>query len=344
MQDQPSDKQEPTKELLEKLDPDADRARDIVRKIDRFSKNVQNMQDELEKEIWGQQKAIRLTLAAMIAGGHLLFEGPPGTAKTRLVSRVSGVMGLEWKRVQFTPDLLPSDITGSEVLKENGEFEFEKGPVFTEFFLGDEINRAPPKVQSALLEAMQEKQVTSGGKTSKLSQLFTVMATQNPIEQEGTYPLPEAQLDRFLMKVKMGYPDKEAELRIMKEAKGKDVSKLEKIIEPQSLIEMREIAEKIPLTEEVQEAVMNIVRPARPNTDEAHPDINDALEWGPSPRATEAFTKVARALALMDGEYTTSVRHVKEVAHAVMEHRIGVKYNSDAETPETVVDKLVNNI
>jgi MoxR-like ATPase len=346
----------------------------IAEKVEEVSEKLRRAQAEIASEVWGQDKVIRDTLAAMVADGSVLSVGVPGLAKTRLVSRIAKVMGLDSKRVQFTPDLMPSDILGSEVLEETPDgkrsFRLIKGPVFTQFLMADEINRAGPRTQSALLEAMQEKKVTIAGQTHTLQRPFFVMATQNPLEQEGTYPLPEAQLDRFLIRLDVDYPDAAAERRVMIEttgtnanirelferaAKGEDLtisvdkdseSKVKAVLEQNDLILMQKLAARLPLSNEVVDATLKIVREARPNGGEASQFVKDNVSWGPGPRAIQAFAKMAKARALMDGRLAPSVGDILEVVDPVLEHRMALKFGATAEgvTFKDVKKKLTLNL
>ncbi len=352
----------------------------IIEKVEECSAKLKLAQAEIAKEVWGQDNIIALTIACMVAGGHLLSVGAPGLAKTRLVSRVANVMGLGWNRVQFTPDLMPADILGSEVARKDpqtGEttFEFVKGPVFTQFLMADEINRAGPRTQAALLEAMQEKRVTIAGHTYTLQRPFTVMATQNPLEQEGTYPLPEAQLDRFLMRLDVDYPDEDAEKRVMVEttsskadladlfarnAAGEDLTvaddkDTESLIQPvlgkNDLILMQKLAAKLPLSEQVVDTALKIVRRARPDHDknasgELQKLVNNYIEWGPGPRAVQAFAQAARARALMDGRNAPEIQDILAVAPAVLEHRMGLNPRARADNVafKDVLAKLTHDI
>jgi len=346
----------------------------LKEKVAEASEKLRAAQSEIATEVWGQDKIIELTIACMVAGGHLLSVGVPGLAKTRLVSRMSTVMGLDSKRVQFTPDLMPSDILGSEILHEDDDgkkiFEFKKGPVFTQFLMADEINRAGPRTQSALLEAMQEKKVTVAGQTYNLKSPFHVMATQNPLEQEGTYPLPEAQMDRFLMRLDIDYPNEAAERRVMIETTGHkgslqelynrssqgddltaipdqhDESKVKQILELNDLILMQHLARSLPLSEKVVDATMKIVRHARPTEKEVSADIKEYVEWGPGPRAVQAFAMVAKAHALMRGDMAPGVEDVLAVVKPVLEHRMALNYRARADnvTFDQVVQKLTHGL
>lgn len=344
----------------------AEDAKFIQGKIEEESDKLKRAQEEIATEVWGQDEVIKNTLTCMVAGGHLLSVGAPGLAKTRLVSRVATVMGLDFNRVQFTPDLMPSDILGSEVLK-NGELEFHEGPVFTQFLMADEINRAGPRTQSALLEAMQERKVTIGGETRTLRRPFTVMATQNPLEQEGTYPLPEAQLDRFLMRLDVDYPAEDAERKVMIKTTGTsenirdlynqsangidftqavdkdDEIRVKQILEQNDLVIMQKLAASLPLSEEVVNATMKIVRNARPNAEGADDLIKEHVAWGPGPRAVQAFSSAAKARALMDGRMAPDVEDVLALVDSVLNHRMALSFAARAENIEFshVKEKLI---
>jgi MoxR-like ATPase len=331
----------------------------LKKEIEKAAEKLKNAKEEIAKEVIGQDKIIEDTLTCMVASGHMLAIGAPGLAKTLLVSRVSYVMGLQSSRTQFTPDLQPADIIGTEVLAKNeqGEdaFKFEKGPLFTQFFMADEINRASPKTQSALLEAMQEKQVTVAGQRYPLSHPFHVMATQNPLEQEGTYPLPEAQLDRFLMKLDFDYPSREAEIHIAKlttgtgldlqelfkkAAAGEDLtnpeifidtdnrSKLQPALNETDLILMQKLALKMPVNDDVYAAAVDIVRRARPKTSDAIKEANEYVSWGPGPRAVQAFVKAAKAKALMDGRLSPNTNDILELVDPILDHRMALNAHS----------------
>lgn len=322
----------------------------IIEKVKEVSKKLRAAKEEIGNVVWGQDDVIELTLTCMVAGGNLIQEGVPGLAKTRMVSTIAQVMGLTSNRIQFTPDLMPSDILGSEVLREREdgrkEFEFIEGPVFTQFLMADEINRAGPKTQSALLEAMQEKKVTVNGKSRTLQRPFTVMATQNPLEQEGTYPLPEAQQDRFMMKLNVDYPDRDADKRIMlettgtkesirnlfeRDASGDDLTvapdkdedlNLKSVLGQNDLVIFQKLAQRLPLRDSVVDAIIEIVHRARPD-DPAAPDIvKEFVEQGPGPRAVQAFARAARARALMRGDVFATVEDVKALVEPILNHRV----------------------
>ena len=322
----------------------------IAEKAKEVSAKLQAAKEQIGSVVWGQDDVIDMTITCMVAGGHLIQEGVPGLAKTRMVSAIAQVMGLTSKRIQFTPDLLPSDILGSEVLKTNEdgskEFEFIEGPVFTQFLMADEINRAGPKTQSALLEAMQEKKVTVNGQTRLLQRPYTVMATQNPLEQEGTYPLPEAQLDRFLMKLDVDYPDRDADMKIMMAttgtsasirdlfdlsaagedltvAKDKDeVLDVEAALDTNDLVIYQKMAQRLLIPEKVAEAIIEIVHRARPEDEAAPQIVKDNVMQGPGPRAMQAFARAARARALMRGDIAATIDDVKALVKPILTHRV----------------------
>jgi MoxR-like ATPase len=303
---------------------------------------------EIGQVIFGQQKVVDLSLITLLAGGHGLLVGVPGLAKTKLVEAMGIVLGLSARRVQFTPDLMPSDILGSEVLDESTEgkrhFRFIKGPVFAQLLMADEINRASPRTQSALLQAMQEHHVTVAGERHDLPAPFHVLATQNPIEQEGTYPLPEAQLDRFLLEIDVGYPDREAERRILLETTGSAEHKPVQAMTAETLMSTQRLVRRLPVGEAVVDAILDLVRSARPG--EGEKAITDKLAWGPGPRASQALTLAARARALVEGRLAPSIDDVAALAAPVLKHRIALTFaaRADGETVEGVVARLVERL
>ena len=299
----------------------------------------------LSAVIFGQDAVIEQTLVTLLAGGHGLLIGVPGLAKTKLVDTLGTVMGLDTNRVQFTPDLMPSDITGSEVMEESisGEraFRFIKGPVFTQLLMADEINRASPRTQSALLQSMQEKHVTVAGKRYDLPTPFHVLATQNPLEQEGTYPLPEAQLDRFLLQVDVGYPDEEAERQIMIGTTGAEQAVATQALSPGDLIAAQALVRRLPIGESVVDAILKLVRAGRPE----HTDLDvvrQRVAWGPGPRASQAFMLACRARAIIQGRLAPSVDDVVALAGPILRHRMAVNFSARAEgvTVESVIAQM----
>jgi MoxR-like ATPase len=304
--------------------------------------------NEIGLVIFGQQKVVDLSLITLLAGGHGLLVGVPGLAKTKLVEAMGTVLGLSARRVQFTPDLMPSDILGSEVLDESPEgkrhFRFIKGPVFAQLLMADEINRASPRTQSALLQAMQEHHVTVAGERYDLPAPFHVLATQNPIEQEGTYPLPEAQLDRFLLEIDVGYPDREAERRILLETTGSAEHKPVQAMTAETLMSTQRLVRRLPVGENVVDAILDLVRSARPGDGDA--GITDKLSWGPGPRASQSLTLACRARALVEGRLAPSIDDVAALAIPVLKHRIALTFaaRADGETVEGVIAKLVERL
>jgi MoxR-like ATPase len=283
-----------------------------------------------------------------LCGGHALLVGLPGLAKTKLVETMGIVLGLDAKRIQFTPDLMPSDIVGSEVLDEGTggrrSFRFLPGPIFGQLLMADEINRASPRTQSALLQAMQELHVTVAGNRHDVPRPFHVLATQNPIEQEGTYPLPEAQLDRFLMQIDVPYPDHASERRIVFETTGVEESKPKPTMTSDELISAQRLVRRLPVGESVVEAILNLVRSARPGSETG--DIGKLIAWGPSPRASQALMLVARARALIDGRLSPSIDDVMEMAEPILKHRMALTFaaRADGQSTEAVIDKIKSRI
>lgn len=282
----------------------------------------------------GQETVVDLSLIALLSGGHALLVGLPGLGKTRLVETLATVMGLKSKRIQFTPDLMPADILGSEVL-ETGEggrrsFRFIEGPVFCQLLMADEINRASPRTQSALLQAMQEREVTIAGEHRPLGAPFHVLATQNPIEQEGTYPLPEAQLDRFLVQIDVAYPDRDTERAILLATTGIDDAAAKPVFTPAELIEAQGLIRRMPVGESVVGTILDLVRACRPGTPEADPAIGDSLGWGPGPRAAQALMLAVRARALLDGRLAPSAEDVAALARPVLSHRMALSFAARA--------------
>lgn len=292
---------------------------------------------EIAKAVFGQEQIVELALAAILAGGHALLIGAPGLAKTRLVEAISTSLGLTGARIQFTPDLMPSDILGSEVLDESASgqrsFRFLKGPIFTQLLMADEINRASPRTQSALLQAMQERHVTVAGVRHDLPAPFHVLATQNPIEQEGTYPLPEAQLDRFLLKVDVNYPDLDTERRILIETTGGDQSTVQPALNSQGLLKLQTLVRKMPVGEKIVTAILNLIREARPEqtSDE---NVRRLVDWGPSPRAGQALMLAARSRALLRGRLAPSIEDVEALAEPCLGHRMSMRYDPTGEAPD----------
>lgn len=295
--------------------------------VDKF----QLLKKEISKVIIGQQEAVDFTLLSVFCGGHSLLIGVPGLAKTLLVNTVSNVLGLDFKRIQFTPDLMPSDILGSEILDENRQFKFIKGPIFSNIILADEINRTPPKTQAALLEAMQERSVTVSGNHYKLDLPFFVLATQNPIEQEGTYPLPEAQLDRFMFSINLEYPTFEEEVQVVKSTTTVVNQNVNAIFSGEEIVNIQKLIRKIPVADNVIEYAVGLVGKTRPNSNQATEMVKSYLDWGAGPRASQNLILGAKAHAAVNGKYSPDIEDVKAVAIPILSHRIVKNYKADAE-------------
>jgi len=304
---------------------------------------------EIGKVIFGQNRVVDHTLITLMSGGHVLLIGVPGLAKTLLVDTVAQVMGLSAGRIQCTPDLMPADVVGSEVLEEDDKgkrsFRFIKGPVFSQFLMVDEINRASPRTQSALLQAMQEGFVTVGGKAHDLPKPFHVLATQNPIEQEGTYPLPEAQLDRFLMQVDVGYPDKDAEREVLLVTTGNDAPSVKSVFGKDDLTKIQTLVRDMPIGDNIVDAILQVVRQGRPGP-EAPDIVNNFVSWAPGPRAAQALMLACRARALLDGRPVPSEEDVIDLAEPVLKHRMALNYKAQAEGVhlKDVIDHLTSGI
>lgn len=312
-----------------------------------FKQSFNSIENEVSSVIIGQSDIIRLTLAAVIAGGNVLLEGMPGLGKTQLVKAFASVMDLNFSRIQFTPDIMPADVTGTNIVvrsEEGNSFEFRRGPVFSNIVLADEINRATPKTQSALLEAMQEKTVTSGGKTYRLEEPFFVLATQNPIEQEGTYPLPEAQLDRFLFKLNVGYPTKEELLKIVTLTTGLSAPNAKKITGGAEIMKMREAAASVPVASAVMDYVMDLIVKTHPDTEAAPNAVKKYVRLGASPRGAQAIITASRIFALAAGRFNVSYDDVKAVAPAALRHRLLLNFEAitDGVSSDNIIEQLID--
>ncbi|MGE0410036.1 MAG: AAA family ATPase [Amphiplicatus sp.] len=307
---------------------------DLLREFDDVSGKFAAAREGLEEVIFGQEEVLTLTLATLAAGGHGLLVGAPGLAKTLLVTSVAELMGLSAKRVQFTPDLMPGDVLGSEVLEESAsgrrDFRFIPGPIFCQLLMADEINRASPRTQSALLQAMQELHVTVAGARHDLPSPFHVLATQNPIEQEGTYPLPEAQLDRFLLQIDVDYPDEGAERRMLAATTGAETKAVRAAMTGDDLKRAQALVRQMPIGAQIVDMILALVRSARPTAD-ADERVKSLVAWGPGPRASQAFSLAARALALVDGRHAPSVDDIKRLAKPVLRHRMALNFAARAE-------------
>ncbi len=318
----------------------------LVAEIEALGIQLADAKASIATKIIGQQGVVDLSLAAMLSGGHALLMGLPGLGKTLLVDTLSTVMGLSANRVQFTPDLMPADILGSEVLETGSDgtrnFRFIEGPVFCQLLMADEINRASPRTQSALLQAMQEMEVTIAGQHRPLPRPFHVLATQNPIEQEGTYPLPEAQLDRFLVKIDVEYPDRETERGILLATTGIATAKARPVFTPEKLMAAQQVVRQMPVGETVVELILDLVRACRPDSPEAPEVVKNTVAWGPGPRAAQALMLTVRARALLDGRFAPSVDDVAALARPVLSHRMALSFAARAEGAvlEHVIDEV----
>lgn len=306
---------------------------ELVAEIARLGEKLAEAKSSINRRFIGQEKVVELVLSSMLCGGHALLVGLPGLGKTRLVDTLSTVMGLKGSRIQFTPDLMPADILGSEVLETsqqgNRAFRFIEGPIFCQLLMADEINRASPRTQSALLQAMQEKEVTIAGQHRPLGKPFHVLATQNPIEQEGTYPLPEAQLDRFLVQIDVDYPDRATERDILIATTGTDDASAVQVFSAEDLLSAQKVLRQMPVGDSVVEAILDLVRACRPGEPEGR-DLANSLSWGPGPRAAQALMLTVRARALLDGRLAPSVSDVAALAKAVLSHRMALSFAARA--------------
>lgn len=313
--------------------------------IDALVQKYTDLNNEISKVIVGQKDVVKKLLISIFSNGHCLLVGVPGLAKTLLVNTVSNALGLSFSRIQFTPDLMPSDIIGSEILDENRSFKFIPGPLFSNLILADEINRTPPKTQAALLEAMQEKSVTTAGKTYQLPQPFFVLATQNPIEQEGTYPLPEAQLDRFMFNIWLDYPSLDEEYAIVKSTTTNRSVEIKNVMNAEEISFFQQLIRKIPVTDNVLEYAVRLAASTRPNTENAPKIVNDYLSWGAGPRASQFLIIGAKCHAAINGKYSPDIEDVKAVAEPILRHRIVRNYKAEAEgySLERIIQELVGS-
>lgn len=303
----------------------------------------ENLKKEIQKIIVGQDRVINEVITALFSKGHCLLIGVPGLAKTLLITTIARALGLKYNRIQFTPDLMPSDIVGSEILDESRKFKFIQGPIFCNFLLADEINRTPPKTQSALLEAMQEKSVTVAGKYFKLEEPFFVLATQNPIEQEGTYPLPEAQLDRFMFNILLDYPSFDEEVTIVEETTSSKTVEINQVLASEDILFYQDLIYKVPVNPNVLKYAVNLASCTRPNRSNTHQLAAKYIVWGSGPRASQYLIIGAKAHALLNGKYSPDIEDVKAVAHPVLRHRIIKNYQAEAEgiTNDMLIDELL---
>ena len=314
---------------------DVEAVQDLVNKYKR-------LRTEIGKVIIGQDEVVRDVLISIFSRSHCLLVGVPGLAKTLLVNTIAQSLGLTYNRIQFTPDLMPSDIIGTEILDENRHFRFIKGPLFANIILADEINRTPPKTQSALLEAMQEYAVTAAGKRYELDLPFFVLATQNPIEQEGTYPLPEAQLDRFMFNVFLTYPEFDQEVLVVKNTTSDYKPKLEKVINAQEILYFQDLIRRIPIPDNVLQYAVALASKTRPNTASATKDVNAYLSWGAGPRASQYLVVGAKCHAVLNGKYSPDIEDVKAVAMPILRHRLVRNYRAEADGVS--IEKIVNDL
>jgi MoxR-like ATPase len=318
--------------------------------LQEFAQHRLLMQQELQKVIVGQTDVIEQLFAAIFTRGHCLLEGVPGLAKTLMVSTLARILDVSFKRIQFTPDLMPSDITGTNVLDEDEagkrNFRFVEGPVFTNILLADEINRTPPKTQAALLQAMQEREVTVGRQTFELPDPFFVIATQNPIEQEGTYPLPEAQLDRFMFNIKVGYPSADEEEKILTQTTRTEKVEVRKILSARAIINLQKLVHSVAVSEYIVKYVARLVRATRPKDETAPQFVKDLVDWGAGPRAGQFLINGGKALAAMDGRFSVAIDDVKKIAVPVLRHRLSTNFQAQAEgmSTEDVILRLLKEV
>ncbi len=318
--------------------------KDEVEAADAFAKKYDELKREIGQVIIGQDDVVKNILISIFSGGHALLVGVPGLAKTLLVNTVSTALGLDFSRIQFTPDLMPSDIVGSEILDKERNFKFIKGPIFANVVLADEINRTPPKTQAALLEAMQEKAVTAGGETHKLKKPFFVLATQNPIEQEGTYPLPEAQLDRFMFNIFVEYPTFDEEMNIVQATTTNKTSAAKPVMNAQEILYFQDLVRKVPVSDNVLKYAVTVTARTRPNGEQPADVVKEYVSWGAGPRASQFLILGAKCHALLSGKYSPDIEDVKAVAVSILRHRIVPNYKAESEgyDVERIVREIIN--
>lgn len=304
---------------------------DDVQAVASLQQKFEQIKESIGQVIVGQHEAIELLISSILCNGHSLLVGVPGLAKTLLVKTVADVMDLSFKRIQFTPDLMPSDITGTEILDENRHFRFVKGPIFANIILADEINRTPPKTQAALLEAMQERNVTASGVEHALPKPFFVLATQNPIEQEGTYPLPEAQLDRFMYRIDVGYPSFEEEMSVVRNTTGNLQHQLAKVVDASEIIAYQQLVRRVPIPENVLEYAVRLVQKTRPNAGATASTADKYFSWGAGPRASQFLVLAAKCHALLHGKFSPDIEDVRAIAYPVLQHRVVRNYKAEAD-------------
>lgn len=313
-----------------------------VAAVEQFVKKYKDLKSEIAKVIVGQDEVVNQILIAIFSGGHSLLIGVPGLAKTLMVNTIAQALGLDFKRIQFTPDLMPSDILGSEILDENRHFQFIKGPIFANIILADEINRTPPKTQAALLEAMQERSVTVAGHHYELSLPYFVLATQNPIEQEGTYPLPEAQLDRFMFAVNLDYPSFDEEVQVVKSTTSDTKEKVNPLFSAKEIVDIQHLIRRIPVADNVIEYAVTMVGKTRPNSESASVLVKNYLDWGAGPRASQNLILAAKTHAVIHGKFSPDIEDVQAVSHSILRHRIIKNYKAEAEgiTDDFIIKSL----
>ena len=325
-------------------------AEDLVAEIEALEDKLADAKRAINSRFIGQERVVELTLASLLCGGHALLIGLPGLGKTRLVETLSTVMGLDGNRIQFTPDLMPADILGSEVLETGADgsraFKFIQGPIFCQLLMADEINRASPRTQSALLQAMQEKAVTVAGETRSLAQPFHVLATQNPIEQEGTYPLPEAQLDRFLVQIDVAYPDRKTEKDILLATTGTEDAQAHQVFDPETLMAAQTLLRRMPVGDAVVEMILDLVRAFRPAEPSAPERVRETVAWGPGPRAAQALMLTVRARALLEGRLAPSPADVLNMARPVLVHRMALTFSARARGEDlgAIIDDIAGGL
>jgi len=313
-----------------------------VEAVDALRAANERLLNEIKRAIFGQDDIIKQVLISLFSDGHCLLIGVPGLAKTLMVNTIARVLGLKYNRIQFTPDLMPSDITGSEILDDSRHFKFIKGPIFANIILADEINRTPPKTQAALLEAMQEKALTVAGQRYILEKPFFVLATQNPIEQEGTYPLPEAQLDRFMFNIWLDYPSLEDEITIVNNTTTDAVAELSQVISNEEIIYFQHLIRRVPINRNVVEYAVKLAAKTRPGTDQSHNLANQYLNWGAGPRASQYLVLGAKTHAVLNGKYSPDIEDVQAVALPILRHRIVRNYKAEAESYS--IEKIINEL
>ncbi|HPQ21018.1 MAG TPA: AAA family ATPase [Saprospiraceae bacterium] len=313
-----------------------------VEAVDALSRSYRELKSEIGKVIVGQNEVVQAVIISLFSNGHSLLVGVPGLAKTLLVSTIADVLDLEFKRIQFTPDLMPSDITGAEILDENRHFKFNRGPLFANIILADEINRTPPKTQAALLEAMQERSVTVAGQRHVLDKPFFVLATQNPIEQEGTYPLPEAQLDRFMFNIPLDYPSYSEEVDVVKGTTTDRDIVLKNVLNSSEIMEFQKLVRKIPIADNVLEYAVKLASKTRPNTEMATAEVNNYISWGAGPRASQYLVLGAKCHAAINGKYSPDIEDVQAIANYVLRHRVVKNYKAEAEGLS--VEDIIKNL